>query len=1032
MRIKPKRTFVTRNTSSSLLKSFVFLACFLLVSVTNIYAQTKTITGTVTDEFNEALIGVSVRVQGTTTGTLTDVDGAYSISANTGDMLEFTYVGMKTQLIKVGATNTINVSLKDDAQLLKETVVIGYGSAKKRDLTGSIVTVKAADIANKPAANPLASIQGKIAGVQVVNSGRPGQDPEINIRGVNSFNGNRPLYVVDGLFSDNINYLNPTDIETMEVLKDPSSLAIFGVRGANGVIIINTKRAKEGQTIVNINSAIGFRKVSHKMPLTNAAQFRELYDEQLANAEQAPFDYTNWQANTDWQDEAFQSGFLTNNNVSITGASEKNKFYLGIGYASEEGVVKYEKFSRLTVNLNSDYNVTKNLRFGFQINGARTLPPDAKNVEGVVRAAPIAPVYFDYADPKTGAIDRLFHTMPDFQRAQVGNPMIDIIGRARHNIGVNHRVAGNIYGEVDFLQHFNFRTMYSYDFAIGEERGFRPIIYTYNPSTKTRETADDRIEVTQAKQTQLAAQQDYILTYTNKFGDHALTATAGLTTNYNEFSRLQAARRTLADDIVFPISSNNTDQWWLTSMDRSSMSNQGTSEQRNPNELQWKAFTMSYLLRGLYNYKGRYLFNASYRRDGASVFYGTGNAWDNFGSLGGAWIASDEAFMADQNVVDYLKVKASWGVLGSQSVGSFRYPTYPPLVSSGGAVFGDNVITSWSSQYLPGNLRWEKTKSWDAGVEVSLLDQRLRVEPTYYSKVTEGIIVSLPSRNGAFNTLENFGDVRNRGLELLVSWADKIGSTGIKYTVSANLTTIDNEVTKLGYNDAIFDGPARTIKGQPMGSFFGYVVEGVYQNLTDIRKSPEYTLGSIEPGDLKFKDLDGDNRITPADRTMIGSPIPSTIYGFNGSISYKGFDLGIEFMGVYGNEIYRNWDHSEYAVVNYLTKRMDRWNGEGTSNWEPRLAIAANPFQQNSNYFVEDGSFFRIRNVQLGYTFNDSFLRKLFVKSLRVYGNIENLKTWAKNTGYTPELGGSPLRSAVDNGTYPIPSVYTFGLNVTF
>ncbi|HUI32522.1 MAG TPA: SusC/RagA family TonB-linked outer membrane protein, partial [Dysgonamonadaceae bacterium] len=479
--------------------------------------QEITVKGVVTEQTTgDPAIGATVLVKGTTIGTVTDIDGNYSLSnVPSNATLEFSYIGMTSVEENVNGRTTINVVLAEDIQALEEVVVIGYGTARKRDLTGSIASIKASDIADRPSTNPLASLQGKVSGVQVVNTGRAGQDPEIRIRGTNSINGYAPLYVVDGLFSDNINYLNPADIESMEILKDPSSLAIFGVRGANGVIIINTKRAKMGQTIVNFNTSIGFKEVVDKMPMTNASQFRELYDEQRINQGVSPFDYTNYSANTDWQDEIFQTGLITNNNVSITGASEKNRFYLGVGYTSEEGNIKNEKFSKVTLNASSDYNVTDFLRFGFQVNGSRTLPTDAKGVTGAIRAAPIAPVYGPDGD--------LLQTMPDFQRSQVWNPMIDVETRANTNIPTNNRAAGNVYGEVDILKSLSFKSTFSLDYAVEEARKFSPIIYVYNPDIAGKENLNESESLSQSKSTKTVAQSDYIFTYDNKFEGHSLT-----------------------------------------------------------------------------------------------------------------------------------------------------------------------------------------------------------------------------------------------------------------------------------------------------------------------------------------------------------------------------------------------------------------------------------------------------------------------------------------------------------------------------
>lgn len=1000
----------------------ILIFCFLLFFI-GIFAQQQiSVSGVVTENATgNPAIGVSILVKGTTHGTVTDIDGNYSLpNVPTNATLVFSYIGMNTVEEPVNGRTTINVRLSEDVHALGEVVVIGYGTARKRDLTGSIVSVNASEIADRPSANPLASLQGKVAGVQVVNTGRAGQDPEIRVRGTNSINGYAPLYVVDGLFSDNINYLNPADIESMEILKDPSSLAIFGVRGANGVIIINTKRAKAGQTLVNVNSSLGFKEVNDRMSMTNATQFRELYNEQRVNQGLNPFDYTTWNADTDWQNEIFQRGFLTNNNVSITGASDKNRFYLGIGYTSEEGSIRNEKFSKATVNLSSDYNVTDYLRFGFQVNGSRTSPTDAKGVSAAIKAAPISPVY--------NATGELLHTLPDFQRAQVWNPLIDIETRANTNIATNNRAAGNIYGEVDFLKHLKFKTTFSLDYAVGESRMFSPIIYVYNPDIQGKENLTNSESISQSKSTRTVAQSDYILTYNNAFGQHNITATAGLTTNFTEFSSLSGSRSQNIEDIIFSIPSDNTDKWWISSIDNKSSSN-GSG--------QYKRFTMSYLLRALYGYQNRYLLNASYRRDGASVFRSVGNTWENFYSFGAGWVASEEAFMKDQSFVNYLKLKGSWGVLGSQNTGGYNYPTYPRLVSSGSAVFGDNIITGYSLQYLPQDLSWEKTYAWEAGFEMTMLDNRLRIEPVFYNKVTRDIIVMLSGFSGAKNSLENLGKIQNRGVEIAATWTDKVSESGLHYSISGNLTTIDNKVLSLGRGpeDAIYAGSgqiSRSLEGYPVGHFYGYQVVGVYQNREDVKKYYPNKLGSPAPGDLKFKDVNGDGEITQDDRTMIGNPTPDFTYGLTANLSYKNFDLGIDMMGVYGNEVYRTWDDPTYAQLNYLTQRMDRWNGEGTSNWEPILNPARALNLVNSNYFIEDGSFFRIRNIQLGYTFQPSLLQKIHLKSLRLYTNIQNAKTWSKNTGYTPEIGGSALAFGIDGGTYPMPMIYTFGFNLTF
>lgn len=917
----------------------------LLFAITSMAQNKITISGVVTDKTGETVIGASVRVKGQESkGSITDINGKYQIvDVASNATLIFSYIGMREQEIAVNGRSTINVKMEEDSQLIDEVVVVGYGSAKKRDLTGSIVTVKADEIASKPSTNPLASIQGKVAGVQVVNTGRAGQDPEIRVRGTNSINGFKPLYVVDGLFTDNINYLNTADIESMEILKDPSSLAIFGVRGANGVIIITTKRAKIGKTMVNINSSVGWKVIYDRVGVTNAEEFKMLYNEQLISQGSDPYDYTQWTGNTDWQNEIFQTGFLTNNNVSITGATDKSKFYLGLGYVMEEGSIKTEKLNKFTVNLNSEYSVTDFLRFGFQLNGVRAKYPDAKGVDGALKAAPIAPTH----DLESG----LIHTLPDFQRAQVWNPLIETELRGAHNKSENYRVAGNVFGEIDILKNLTFKATFSMDYASSQGRSYSPLIYVYNPDVEGgKERLTERESVNQSKSTSLAAQSDYVLTYLGQFGNHGLTLTAGLTTNYNESSSLSGGRSQLAGYGI--LVGDDPDRWWLSTIDDVSTATNGGSQSDR--------FTMSYLFRALYNYKNRYLLNASFRRDGSSVFYKTGNTWDNFYSFGAGWVMTEEKFMQNQNVINFLKLKGSWGVLGSQNTGS-SYPAYATIVSSGSAVFGDNIIAGKGpNKLISPTLGWERNYSWEVGFDMHMFNDRLQLSPVYYNKTTKDMLTSIPGIAGTVPGLQNVGEIRNRGFELSASWNDKIGEDW-RYGLGANLSTIDNKVLSLVNKDYnIISGPSRVSEGYPIGYFYGYKVEGVYQNEDDIRFSPINSVGSVTPGDLKFADVDGNGKITDNDRTMIGNPTPDFTYGFNVNLGWKNLDLTVDMMGVYGNEIYRNWGSSSYAQLNYRTEQLNRWHGEGTSNWEPLLDPSHKINQEASTYFIEDGSFFRI------------------------------------------------------------------------
>ncbi len=998
------------------LRTFSALVCLLLMT-TSLFAQEKTVTGTVTDSTNEPLIGASVVIQGTSNGTITDIDGKYSITASPDNVLEFSYVGMVKQDVKVGSQHVINIQLKEDSQMLAETVVIGYGSAKKRDLTGSITNIKGAEIANKPSTNPLSSLQGKVAGVQIINSGQAGSDPEIRVRGTNSINGYKPLYIVDGLFNDNINFLNPEDIESMEVLKDPSSLAIFGVRGANGVIIITTKKAKEGQTLVNINTSFGWKHVVDRIKMVNASQFKELYSEQLVNEKNPAFDFSVWNADTDWQDEVLQNGFITNNNISVTGASEKHSFYLGMGYSYEQGNIKHEKFSKITLNASNEYKITDKIKVGFQFNGARMLPADSKSVLNAVRTTPIAPVFNEEY--------QLYAALPEFQKAQMMNPMVDVDLKANTTRAENYRASGNIYGEVDFLEHFNFRAVFSMDYGSNNGRTYQPIIKVYDNTVKgnVATLGTGKTEVSQFKENETKVQSDYVLTYTNSFGDHNLTATAGFTTYYNSLSRLDAARGQ-GIGLVIP---DNPDKWFVSIGDLATATNGST---------QWERTTVSFLGRVIYNYKGKYLFNGSFRRDGSSAFSYTGNQWQNFYSAGAGWLMTEEEFMKDISWLDMLKLKGSWGTLGNQNLDT-AYPAEPLLENAFGAVFGNpsTIYPGYQLAYLPNaNLRWEKVEAWEAGFESNMFRNRLHVEGVYYKKNTKDLLAKVPGLSGTIPGIGNLGQIENKGVELSATWRDQIGDWG--YNVGVNLTTIKNKVKSLvqdGYSIIAGDkSQSYTMAGYPIGFFYGYKVDGVYQSQADIDASPKNTLATVTPGDLKFADVNGDGEITPADRTLIGDPTPDVTYGISLGVSYKGWELGIDMMGQGGNQIYRTWDNYNWAQFNYMEQRLDRWHGEGTSNTQPVLNTGHAINFENSEYYVEDGSFFRIRNLQLDYTFDKVLISKIGLKALKAYFNIQNLKTWKHNTGYTPEFGGSAIAFGVDNGSYPVPAIYTFGLNITF
>lgn len=979
--------------------------------------QDITVTGTVINGSGIALMGVSVTIKGSPGGTSTDGQGKYSLSVPENAVLVFSSVGYEAMEVTVAGKTVIDVTLNQSINKIDEVVVIGYGTANKRDLTGSIVSVKAKEIADRPSSNALNLLQGKVAGVSVVGSGRPGAQPDVRIRGTNSINGATPVYIVDGIFVSDINFLNPADIASMDILKDASSLAIFGVRGANGAIAITTKKAKAGQLLVNLNTSFGFKSVQNKMSLTDGPQFKTLYDEQMANMGTS-YDDAGFTSNTDWQDQIFQNGFISLNNVSITSASEKNRLYLSLGYLNEDGIILHENYQRYTVNLSNELKVSKALKFGFTFNGSYgELPMSNLGVGSAIRASPTASVY--------GPDEELLHTMPSFQRAQVYNPLVGIETQKNTQVNKNYRSVGSIYGEINFLKDFTFRAQVFGDYSFNTGRSYQPIIVVYNPQIVGPNKSDSSTRQTSVGQNQAvtqATQQDYLLTYKKTFGDNQITAMGGVTTIFNSFEATSAAVQQ-GNALQIP---NDPRFWYADAV--------GSADTKTGSGTAYQEASISYLARVLYTFKKRYLFTGSFRTDGSSQFKYSNNTYKNFYAFGGGWIISQEDFFEDVKAISFLKLKGSWGVLGSKNIPQDnRYPGYPVLNNSSAGVFGDNVVNALTPDYTPSpDLNWESNKSWEIGVELNAFSNAVHFEATYYSKVTDGVITRIARPNGLNDLLANLGTIENKGIELAATYTKEI-SDGLNLTVSGNFTTINNMVTQLnqtGYT--IINGPSVTQAGHPIGYFYGYKEIGIYQTAQEIIKSPASMIGTVKPGDIKYADINGDGVITDADRTQIGNPTPDFLYGGSIGLSYKSFDLGIDLQGVYGNEIYRAWNQGTFADFNYQTERLDRWNGVGTSNWEPILSTARANNYQNSSYWIEDGSFFRIRNIQLGYTFNPEKLAKAKIKSLRFYINMQNPATFFNSTGYTPEIGGSATSFGVDNGTYPVPAIYTAGLNINF
>jgi TonB-linked SusC/RagA family outer membrane protein len=986
-----------------------------------------TVTGSVTSASGDPVNGVSVTVKNTRTGVSTNALGKFTITVPENAVLVFSSVGYETQEVAVAGKTVINIVLKASERKIDEVVVIGYGTASKRDLTGSIVKVSGKDVANKPNTNPTASLQGKVAGLSIVNSGQPGQEPDIRIRGTVSKTQTKPLYIVDGIFNDNIDYLNPADIESIEVLKDPSSLAIFGVRGANGVIVVTSKKGKAGQLTVNVNTSIGTKKIVDKVEMTDAAGYKSLLNRQFANQGTPAYQYFDkYNGNSNWADLISQDGLININNVSITSGTEKNRFYMGIGHITEEGIVKHEKLQKLTLNFNDELKVSQKIKVGFNFSGYRARLPQLQNFFTALSAAPVV-------DPFNTQYN-VYNQMPfSLQDGQVDNPLRVVEETQGQDISTVYRTVGSVYAEANFLRKFTFRVAYSGDIAFNDNRRYTPQVFMYGAVNDAVNLINSTTKVSQRSNRFSKFQQDYNLTYKNQFGDHGLTVLGGFSTNFNDYTETNGIVSQFTTGTATPIP-NNKRFWYLDNFFADPSSRALIAPDRdlfgNPKPLQWEQATVSFLGRALYNYKGKYMLNASFRRDGSSEI-SPSNKYQNFMAVGAAWELTKESFMSEQKIFDFLKLKASWGVLGNQYT-DIHYPFFPLLTASGSAVFGGGggaILPAYTTSFIADpNLKWENITSKEIGVEFSVLKRKLTGEINYYEKLTKDLLTNYAGINGQKPGITNAGSISNKGLELSATWTDRVGAFG--YTISGNLTTLKNKVLSTYNNTPFFEGPTRTQAGDPIGSFYGYIVEGIYQTPADSASSPN---NGYSPGDLKFRDVNGDNKITADDRTVIGNPTPKFIYGFSLGADYKGFDFSADLQGVSGNQIFRGWGNGAgYARLNYRAARLGAWNGPGTSNTEPILNDNHSVNRENSTYMIEDGSYLRIRNVQLGYSFSSTLLSKVRIKSLRIYISGQNLKTFKKNSGYTPEFGGSALQFGVDGGSYPVPAVYTAGINLSF
>jgi len=1024
-----------------------------------------TVSGRITGPTGDPLNGVTVSIKGTSTGTTTNANGEYVLSVPDNAVLVYSYVGYTSQEIAVAGKTTINVNLQASTRIMDEVVVIGYGQASKRDLTGSIVKIAGKDIADKPNTNPVSSLQSKVPGLYVINNGTPGKEPDIRIRGTVSIGQVHPLYVVDGIFNDNIDYLNPNDIESIEVLKDPSSLAIFGVRGATGAIVITTKKARAGQVVVNFNTTYGFKKLVDKIKMVNASEFKTLFAEENANNNvNVNVDSAigiGLNSNTDWIDAVTRTGAQSMSNISVSATTDRNRFNLGAGYTLDQGIIRHEQLEKWLLSFSDEFKLNKAIKVGINFNGSRINLPygtgdninvldDARKVVPQISSGTKQFRVRDLYGATTDTITQDLYSQLNLglQTSGVVNPLVYLENEWDKSINIQYRTVGSVYTEINFLKNFTLRSTVYADITSANKRKYTPTYYAYDPINNIPVVYSPTTRIQEDDNTFRKFQQDHVITYKKNFGDHNVTVTGGFTTYYSGvFNRTGKAGQASGPSAV-PIP-NDKRFWYVNNFFQDPTGTSATSSQSENS-------TVSELARLLYNYKQKYYLNASFRNDASSRLLPE-NRNQQFWAVGAGWDISRERFMEGQKIFDFLKLKGSVGVLGNQTAvdnlnNIIDYPAYPLLNTGSRTVFGSNVYAAATPSYIANpNLKWETVSAQEIGVELNSFQNRLHFEANYYNKTTNNLMTYVDrSQLGLPNELINGGSLRNWGEEFSAMWNQKV-TNDLTVTISGNITFLHNKVVKLsdelptGVLDATSQNNGEAISetkpGMPIAYFKGYIVTGVYQNQNDIDNSPDQSsLGpTARPGDLKYADLSGpdgkpDGKITSDDRTMIGNPTPKATYGGTLAVTYKGLNLAIDIGGVYGNQIYRTWGalESPYQRVNYAAFELNRWHGEGTSNSEPLLSQADRSNYVGSTRSIENGSYFRIRNIQLGYNFSPNLISRAGIKNLRLFANVQNLKTWKHNSGYTPEEGGSAIQFGYDFAGGAIPVVTTFGLNVTF
>lgn len=1007
--------------ASSWYKSTLIL--LFTLAVTTVFGQGRNISGTVTDQStNESLPGATVLVKGTSKGTSTDFDGKFVLNlASNENTLVVSFVGYVPTEVTIGSSDMVNIQLVPAKTSLQEVVVVGYGSTKVKDLTSSITTLKSEDLVKTPSSQPLQALQGKVAGLQVVSGGGPGDSPTIRIRGIGSFPGRgneSPLYVVDGMFFDNIDFLNPSDIATMSVLKDASAAAIYGVRAANGVVLIETKSGSYNQkTEIVYSGYTGYQIAQNVVKMANAQQFTIMALESGSPADET-FILNAMQrygrsrinpnvpdVNTDWYKEMLRPAPMTSHSLDFSGGNDKIRYSVGSNYFFQDGIMNMRnEYERMNVRTKLDVKATKWLTVGgnFIMSNATKYNPQNSAWNDAYYAIPIMPVYDENL---TTAKPTNYANAQDLGYRSGQNPfpaMIFNIDKMKIK-----KILANYYAEATIIpQMLTFKSSYNYNYSTIDQRMVNLPWFIGN----SFQNPDATITRTYSLYTNQI--WDNVLTFNKKINNHNISVMAGTSFKDEGYQKLSAQGKNFPTDME--------QSWYI---------NQSLNI---PAESVWddglRQYAMSYFGRLAYNWSDKYLLYATLRGDGSNKYQ---QKWGYFPTVGAGWVISEESFLKGNPYIQFLKIRGSWGQLGNDRIQASdgAFTTTVVTTTLGGIVYSGTIVNNTFS-----SLKWELTEETNLGFTGRLLNDRLAADFDYYIRDTKNaaIPVIIPGQGGS--VLKPVGVIRNSGFELALDWSDEINSK-FSYNIGANISTLKNEAIDL-YGQQYLDGGTaefrqRTYLNEPLMAFYGREVVGVYQNQAEIDADPVAVENGLEPGDFKYKDQNNDKKIDDDDRVLLGSYFPNFMYGANLGVKYMNFDASVSIYGQMGNKIL-NRKRGEMIWTSDGNLDADlaenRWYGEGTSDKYPSSKGLRKGWNQKmSDYFVEDGAFFRIQNVQIGYTLNNKQWLSGHFPQTRITFTAERPLTLFQYNGFTPEVA-----DGWDSQTYPVAAVYTIGLNVKF